>query len=127
MNRPIQIEHKVWRLHPHQVLAPLHNGVIEISLAGKQYSNLEIARAHAAQQAARMIAADLQAEFAADGFPLLKDPGQHSWGVEIGNAKPNHLRLRLQATATDDLIVDREHAPGIAQHFGATFGESDAG
>ena len=62
-----------------------------------------------------MIAADLHARIAANGCPLpARMPASSVGGEEIGNAEPNHLRVRLLAAATDDLIVDREHAPGVA-------------
>src|SRR5215467_1492167 len=74
-----------------------------------------------------MIAADLQSKFAADGVPLAQDASEHSRSVDIWNAEPNHLLLRLQATPADDLVVDRQHAPRITQDFRPAFGKADTG
>src|SRR5207302_5755384 len=101
-------------LHPPQILHPTRQGNCLVALAlvhklGRR--QLKVARPYATQQTVRMVAADLQPIMASECHSFAQNPPEHRRRMNIWNADADDLQLRLRATASDDLIIDREHAP----------------
>ncbi len=81
--------------------------MLELFLIAHREGEIEIAVAHAAEQAAGILAADLQARLSDLVAAFAHDPLELGLGKKVRDAEPDHRDVRLLTAARDDLVVDR--------------------
>ena len=100
--------------------------MLELFLIAHREGEIEIAVAHAAEQAAGILAADLQARLADLVAAFADDSLELGLGKKVRDAEPDHRNVRLLAATRDDLVVDRQDTPRLAEHLAAAYGQLDA-